>query len=248
MKKNKRLIKIIVISILIITGIFVFIKIQNKKELPNFQSNNFLSIINSVTIEPYTIHDISESNSSGGGRRTDKIREMTKTELEEIISEIQDVNMNNYFVDKNKTCFYNLNDYSGPKYLFCIDQNKIVTYIRTDGPDTRSWYVPEYENINRSVIINSITNLQNCKIDSDCTLEGVGVCIPKESPCKSNSVNCDSGYRLAINNKYSFVWDGLNYNEDQCIVNNVWGSYEKHEYYKTSCEANICKTSIIQGN
>jgi hypothetical protein len=246
--KNKKLIKIIAILFLIVIGIFVFIKIQNKKELPNSQSNNFLIIINSVTTEPYTIHDISESNSSGGGRSTDKLREITSVELKEIISEIQSVNISNYFVDKNKTCFYNLNDQEGPKYLFCVVQNKIVTYIRTDGPDIRSWYVPEYENINRSVIINSIPNLQSCNIDYDCTLEGVGVCIPKESPCKNNSVNCDSGYRLAINNKYSFVWDGLNYNEDQCIVNNIWGSYEKHEYYKASCESHICKTSVIKDN
>lgn len=246
--KNKKIPKIIAVLFLIVLVIFVFTQIQNKKELPNFQSNNFLSIINSVTTEPYTIHDISESNSSGGGRRTDKIREITSVELKEIISEIQNINMNNYFVDKNKTCFYNLNDNGGPKYLFCFAQNKIVTYVRTDGPSIISWYVPEYENINRSAIINSIPNLQSCNTDSDCTLESVGVCIPKENPCKSNSVNCDSGYRLAINNNYSVVWDGLNYNEDQCIVNNVWGSYEKHEYYKASCEAHICKISVIQGN
>lgn len=245
--KNKKLIKVIVILFLSGLGIFLFTQIQHKKELLNFQSNNFLSIISSVTTEPYNVHDISRYGSSGGGSITNKIREITSIELKEIISEVQNVNMNNYFVDKNKTCFYNLSD-QGPSYLFCFAENKIVNYIRTEGPDTRNWYVPGYENINRSVIINSIPNLQSCNIDSDCTLESVGVCIPKENSCKNNDVNCDSGYRLSINSKYSFVWDGLNYNEDQCIVNNIWASYEKHEYYKAICEAHLCKTSVIQGN
>lgn len=250
MKKKKKILIWILICILIIAGIFIFKTIkQNIKE----NSRSFYEFINTVNTEPYLVHDTSAYSSSGGGGSTDKLREITSKELKKIIDNGKNLDISNSFLSKskifseNKKCFYSLNN-GETLYSFCFLENKIVSYAETNGPGTISWYVPEYKDNKRSRIINSIPDLQSCNIDSDCTLESVGVCIPKSSNCKSNSANCDSGYRVSINNKYSFVWDGVKYFEDQCITNNVYASYEKHEYYKESCVQHMCNTSIVQGN
>ncbi len=235
----------LIIGIIAILGILVIsgcIKQQNITP-PITEEKTFLDFVNEVNLETsYTVDAYTSYASSGGGSQSSETREIESTELNEIIIEIKNMKIVGSFEAGNRNCYYSGGQ--SPNYFVCFADNKIVNYVKKDGPMYSYWNALGYEfDIGRNTIINSINDLKECKIDSDCTLTSSGVCDPT-GRCTTISAACDPGCRTSINAKHFLIWDFVPLVEDQCITDKC-ADYEQKEYFKASCVNNTCESKIV---
>ncbi len=229
---------ILILVVIIISGC-----VQQQITKTN-EGKTFLDSINDVNLEiPYTIDEFVSYASSGGGSQSSTTREIDSNELNEILDEIKNMNVVGSFETGNRNCFYS----GGPStnFFVCFAENKIVSYLKEDGATLIRWNTIGYEfDIKRSTVINSISDLKECNIDSDCTLTSSGVCDPT-GKCNIISAACDPGFRTSINAKHFLIWDFVPLVEDQCIIDKG-ANYEQKEYFEASCVNNICQSNIIK--
>ena len=209
----------------------------------------FLDRLNNVDrTTSYTINEYTRYQSSGGGRRSNETREIQTKELNDLITELKAMDIVGSFTSGTKSCYYSV------KFFVCFEDHKIVNYIKNVGPFYFQWSVVGYTfDIKRSTIITSISNLKKCKVDSDCTLTGNGVCYTKDI-CMNNPSHCicmddpptycDSGCRTSINSKHYLIWDFVPLVEDKCVTDKC-ASYEKKEYFVASCNNSVCESVMI---
>ena len=233
-----------IIGIVAIMGILIISGCVKQTTPPIIKEKTFSSFVNGINLEtPYTINVFSSYASSGGGTKSNETREIESAELKEIVNEIKTMKVVGSFVIGNRNCFYSGGQ--SPNYFFCFTDNKIVNYVKNDGPSYSQWNVVGYEfNIGRSNIIHSINDLKKCNVDSDCTLTSSGVCDPT-GKCTSISAACDSGCRTSINAKNYLIWDFVPLVEDQCITDKC-ANYEQKEYFEASCVNNVCEAKIVK--
>ena len=204
----------------------------------------FSDYVYGINVEtPYAIHVFSSYASSGGGTKSNETREIESSELKETVNNIRTIKVVGSLIIGNRICFYSGGQ--SPNYFVCFADNKIVNYVKNDGPSYSQWNAVGYEfNIGRSTIINSIHDLKKCDVDYDCTLTSSGVCDPT-GKCTTISAACDPGCRTAINAKQFLIWDFVPLVEDQCITDKC-ANYEKKEYFEASCVNNVCDAKIVQ--
>jgi|GEM_PF-2877918 len=209
------------------------------------EEKTFLDFINEVNLEiPYTIDAYTSYASSGGGRQYNETREIESTELKKTVNEIKNMKIAGSFEAGNRNCYYSI-DGQSPNFFICFADSKIVNYVKKDGPMYSYWNALGYEfDIGRSTIINSINDLKECNVDSDCTLTSSGVCDPT-GKCTTISAACDPGCRTSINTKHFLIWDFVPLVEDQCITDKCADSEQK-EYFEASCVNNICESKIVK--
>lgn len=235
----------LVIGIIAILGILVIIGcVKQQITLQSTEEKTFSSFVNGIDLElPYTINVFSSHESSGGGTKFSETKVIESAELKEIVNEIKLMKIVGSFIIGTRNCFYSGGQ--SPDYFVCFADNKIVNYVKDDGPSYYQLNAVGYEfNIGRSTIISSINNLKRCDIDSDCILTSSGVCDPT-GQCTTISAACDPGCRTSINAKHFLIWDFVPLVEDQCITDKC-ASYEQREYFEASCVNNVCEAKIVK--
>jgi hypothetical protein len=228
----------------LITIIVILIIISIRQDSSTSKEKLFSNVIKGVNLEAsYTINIFSSHASSGGGIELNETREINSTFLKETINEIKNMKVAGSFLIGNMNCFYTGSQ--STDYFSCFADDKIVNYVRKDGPDYLQWNVIGYEfNISRSDIILSINDIKKCNFDSDCTLTSFGVCDPTKV-CAKISADCDPGCRTSINKEHYLIWDFVPLIEDQCITDKC-ANYEQNEYFKAFCVNNVCEAKIIK--
>jgi hypothetical protein len=242
-QRHKRIIGLIVfLGILITSGC---VKQPGTPSLTN-ENSTFLVRLNEVDLgKSYTINAYSRYLSSGGGGSSSETREIDSTELEDNVNEIKNLKVAGSFEIENRSCYYGVDQDPNyfVDYFVCFADNKIVNYVKNQGPEYSRWNALGYEfDIGRSTLINSTNDLRECKLDSDCTLSSFGVCDPS-GKCTPIRGNCDPGCRTSINVKYDFIWSFVPLVEDQCITDKC---AKQQEYFKASCVNNICEPKIVK--
>ena len=223
------------VGIFTILGLFVISGcVQNK--------NTFLDHLDEIDLtNSYTINQVSSYASSGGGDYSNGTVEIKSDELKQLVNETKNMNITCSFETGNRNCYCGSIQWSS--YFICFADNRIVNYLKHDGPWESHWNAVEYPfDIKRNTVINSITDLKACSTDSDCTLTSIGVC-DITGRCAGRGYQCDRGSRTAINNKHYLIWDFVPLIEDQCFTEKFLDLNK--DKWKASCTNNICETEII---